>query len=309
LKKSPGKSGKIDCLGLGIIPLDILFTIPAYPASGQKVDASSVIVQGGGPVPNTMVGMTRLGHKTAVIAAVGNDWAGQVSIEELKGELVDTRHMIIKKAKSAMASGFIESGSGQRTIALYRKITVLPRDLQTVDYPAPRVIHLDGRDLDACVKLAKWGRKVGSVISFDVGSMRNNVSPIFPLVDHLVVADAFAMPFTRTKNARSAILYLAKHCPGEIVVTEGIKGSLGWDREQFHFQPAFKVKNVDTTGAGDSFHAGYLHGLLRGWPMPERLRFGAATAALKCTKPGARTGAPRLAEVTRFLKGRPAVYA
>jgi sulfofructose kinase len=309
LKKSHGNSAIIDCLGLGIIPLDILFTIPAFPASGQKVDASSVIVQGGGPVPNTMVGMARLVHKTAVIAAVGNDWAGKVSIEELRNERVNTSHIIVKKAKSAMASGFIESGSGQRTIALYRNISVYPRDLKTSDYPLPRIIHLDGRDLVACIKLAKWGRKVGAEISFDVGSMRNDVSPIFPLVDHLVVADAFAMPFTRTKSARSAILKLAKLCHGEIVVTEGIRGALGWDRENFHFQPAFKVTNVDTTGAGDAFHAGYLHGLLCGQSMPERLRFGAGTAALKCTKPGARTGAPRLAEVTRFLKRKPKTYA
>jgi sulfofructose kinase len=309
LKKSPAKSATLDCLGLGIIPLDILFTIPAFPASGQKVDASSVIVQGGGPVPNTMVGMARLGHKTAVIAAVGNDWAGNVSVEELKKERVDTNYIIIKRTESAVASGFIESGSGQRTIALYRQISVLPRDLTTAEYPRPRVIHLDGRDLDACIKLAKWGRKVGALISFDVGSMRNDVSPIFPLVDHLVVADAFAMPFTRTRSARQAILTLARHCPGEIVVTEGIKGSLGWDRDQCHFQPAFRVKNVDTTGAGDAFHAGYLHGLLRGWSMADRLRFGAGTAALKCTRPGARTGAPRLNLVTRFLKTNPTTYA
>ncbi|MFZ1683709.1 MAG: PfkB family carbohydrate kinase [Candidatus Zixiibacteriota bacterium] len=309
MKKSHGNSATIDCLGLGIIPLDILFTIPAFPASGQKVDASSVIVQGGGPVPNTMVGMARLGHKTAVIAAVGNDWAGTVSIEELRNERVNTGHIIVKKTKSAMAAGFIESGSGQRTIALYRNISVYPRDLKTADYPLPRIIHLDGRDLDACVRLAKWGRKAGALISFDVGSMRNDVSPIFPLVDHLVVADAFAMPFTRTNSARSAIVKLARRCPGEIVITEGIKGSLGWDRERFHFQPAFRVKNVDTTGAGDAFHAGYLHGLLRRWSMPERLRFGAGTAALKCTRPGARTGAPRLNQVIRFLKMNAATYA
>jgi sulfofructose kinase len=310
LKSSRAKrKSRIDCLGLGIVPLDVLFTVPHYPKSGQKIDAGSVIIQGGGPVPNTLVGLARLGFSTSVIAAVGDDLTGKLGIEELKRERVETRHVIIKKAQSDIAAGFIENNSGQRTIALFRRIQVRPKDLRTENYPVPRVVHLDGRDLDACMKLAKWGRKVGALVSFDVGSMRNDVSPIFPLVDHLVVADAYALPFTNTTNARSAIAKLSQLCPGQVVVTEGVKGSRGFDREAYHFQPAYKVKNIDTTGAGDSFHAGYLYGVLKGWSMPERLRFAAATAALKCTRPGARTGAPRLAEVSRFLKTNPETYA
>jgi sulfofructose kinase len=256
-----------------------------------------------------MVGLTRLGLTASVVAAIGDDPAGRMSREELESEQVDTTHLIAKRVPSAMAAGFIETDSGQRTIALYRKIEVRPVDLKTADYPIPRMIHLDGRDLQACMKLARWGKKVGALISFDIGSMRNDVSPIFPLVDHLVVADAFALPFTKARNAQSAVEKLARLCPGEIVVTEGIRGSVGYDRREFYRQRAYRVTNVDTTGAGDSFHAGYLYGVLKGWPMPERLRFGAATSALKCTKPGARTGAPRLKEVLQFLKRSPKQYA
>ncbi|HVP07522.1 MAG TPA: PfkB family carbohydrate kinase, partial [Candidatus Acidoferrum sp.] len=176
-------------------------------------------------------------------------------------------------------------------------------------YPIPRILHLDGRDVEACKNLARWGRKVGAIISFDIGSIRNDVSAIFKLVDHLVVADAYAFPFTGTRSTKNAIQRLARYCKGTIVVTEGIAGSIGCENGQFCAHPAFRVKNVDTTGAGDSFHAGYLYGLLRGWPLEERLRFGAATAALKCTRPGARTGAPTLAAVRRFLRNRPKTYA
>lgn len=307
MKRSPKK--KIDVLGLGIIPLDLLFTVPCFPEVGGKIDATSLIVQGGGPVPNTLVGLSRLGCTTAAIAAVGDDLFGRLSIEELKREKVDARTIIVKKQASASAAGLIEAGSGRRTIALYRNIEVKPSDLDLDKLPLPRIIHLDGRDLAACIKLAKWGRKVGALISFDIGSIRNDVSPIFPLVDHLVVADAYALPFTNTKTARDAISKLSMICPGEIVVTEGLKGSTGLDASGFHTQKAYLVKACDTTGAGDAFHAGYLFGLLKGYGMPARLRFGAAVAALKCTKPGARTGAPKLREVERFLTGEPATYA
>lgn len=303
------KTRSIDVLGLGIIPLDLLFSVPRFPKAGEKIDASSLIVQGGGPVPNTMVGLSRLGVRTAVIAAVGDDIFGKMSIEELNRERVDARFVVVKKQPSAVAAGLIENGSGRRTIALCRKIEVRPSDLRLLTYPVPRIVHLDGRDLRACIRLAKWARKIGALVSFDIGSIRNDVSAIFPLVDHLVVADAYALPFTDSKQAKDAISKLAMICPGEIVVTEGLAGSTGLDRDGFYRQKAYKVRVVDTTGAGDAFHAGYLYGLLRGWPMPERLKLGAVVAALKCTKPGARTGAPTICEVERFLRKEPATYA
>lgn len=299
----------LDVLGLGIIPLDLLFTVPQYPEAGGKIDATGVIVQGGGPVPNTLVGLSRLGMRTGVIAAVGDDLFGRIGVSELRQEKVSTRYIVVKKQSSAAAAGFIESGTGRRTIALYRDIAIMPRDLQTLKYPTPKIVHLDGRDLAACIKLARWAKRVGAIVSFDIGSIRNDVSDIFPLVAQLVVADAFALPFTKSTTARDAIVALSQRCPGEIVVTEGIHGSLGWDRQEYYRQPAYKVANVDTTGAGDAFHTGYLYGLLQNWPMPERLRFGAAIAALKCTRPGARTGMPALSKVTRFLKNNPVTYA
>ena len=127
--------------------------------------------------------------------------------------------------------------------------------------------------------------------------MRNDVTPVLPLVDHLVVADAFAFSYTGKRKATTAIGRLAEICPGSIVVTEGLKGSTGRDRNadrttgEMIRQPAFKVTCEDATGAGDSFHAGYIFGLLKGLDMAERLEFGAAVAALKCGRPGARTGA------------------
>jgi len=300
---------KIDCLGLGIIPLDFLVGINRFPPPGGKIDASALSVKGGGPVPNALTGLSRMGMRTALIAAVGQDLIGQELINEIKKEKIDHRFIIIKKNRqSDSAYGFVEKGSGRRTIALYRKIKISPREINPAEYPLPRLIHLDGRDLEACRKLARWGKRVGAVISFDIGSMRNDVSPIFPLVDHLIVSDVYAKGFTGKRTARAAIVKLAEHCPGTIVVTEGTRGSMALENGTWYHRKAFRVKNVDTTGAGDAFHAGYLYGLLQNMNISERLRLGAATAALKCTRLGARA-LPKLREINKFLKSRPATYA
>jgi ribokinase len=68
--------------------------------------------------------------------------------------------------------------------------------------------------------------------------------------------------------------------------------------------PAFEVDAVDTTGAGDVFHGGYVYGLLRNWGLVRTLTFASACAAMKCTKVGGRAGIPRLEEVLAFLRER-----
>ncbi|MEE8578302.1 MAG: PfkB family carbohydrate kinase [candidate division Zixibacteria bacterium] len=296
------RKATVDCLGLGIIPLDILLEVPRLPDVGGKIDATNALLQGGGPVPNCLTGLSRLGFKTTMIAAVGDDLFGEMTIRELTKERVSTKYMITKGTASDLAAGYVESGSGRRTIVLRRSAYVRPVDLKVSRLPVPRLIHMDGRDLDACMKLARYGRKVGAVISFDIGSMRNDVSPIFPLVDHLVVADAYALPFTGCRNAKAAARKLSQLCPGTIVVTEGLEGQLALEDGKFSRQSAFPVDPVDTTGAGDAFHAGYLYGLLQGKPLEERMEIGSAVAALKCLKMGARTSLPTMTELKRFLK-------
>ncbi len=291
------------------MPLDLLFEVANYPDSGSKIDSLGMTVQGGGPVPNVLVGLRRLEYSSSLITAVADDLTGRQGIQEMESEGVDMRHVVRKKGTSDTAVGLIERGSGERTMVLNRKIYVKARDVVTSRLPIPRIVHLDGRDMDACLKLARWARKVGAIVCFDIGSMRNDVSSLIPLVDHLVVAGAFALPYTGQSTLRKAVEALCTECPGGVVVTDGTKGSVGCEKGQLIRQRAYKVEVVDTTGAGDAFHTGYIHGLLQGADLVERLKLGAAVAALKCTKMGARTGIPNLAQLRTFLRSKPRQYA
>jgi ribokinase len=68
--------------------------------------------------------------------------------------------------------------------------------------------------------------------------------------------------------------------------------------------PAFNVEAIDTTGAGDVFHAGYIYGLMQKWDLERVLRFATAAAAMKCREIGGRTGIPALGEVVEFLRAQ-----
>ena len=292
------------------MPLDLLFEIDDYPPAGEKRDARRLTIQGGGPVPNAMVGLRRLGCSVAVISGVADDVIGRLGAEELANEKIGTRYLVWKRnGRSDTAGGFVEGDSGRRTIVLSRGLRLTARDVTISSLPTPKLIHLDGRDVDACIKLAKWGHRVGAEVCFDIGSVRNDVSSLLPLVDHLVIADAFAFPFTGTRTARGAVLELCKLCPGTVVVSEGIKGSTGFENGEWVRQRAYRVKAVDATGAGDAFHVGYLYGLLHGYTLAHRLDFGSAVAALKCTRPGARSGMPTMKQVREFLQRKPRQYA
>lgn len=291
------------------MPLDLLFAVDEFPRPEIKIDATGMVMQGGGPVPTVCVGLARLNLRTTLVAAIGDDPFGKMGLSELRQAGVDDRFVVTKKNKnSALAAGWVEKGSGRRTLVLSREVIVKPGDLRLSELPIPKIIHLDGRDMAATLKLARWGKKIGAIVSFDIGSVRNNVSPVFKYVDHLVVADGYAFPFTGCRTARSAIKRLAKHCQGTIVITEGIKGSTGCEAGTFHIQPAYRVKSVDTTGAGDAYHVGYLYGLLGGAAIAERMKTGAAVAALKCRKPGARLGLPTLSQLNKYLRSSPDAY-
>ena len=145
--KNSRQSSRIDCLGLGIAPLDLLFEVDRYPRAGTKINGCGLTVQGGGPVPNVMIGLQRLGHTTVLITAVADDLTGRMGLKELEREGVDTRFVVTKRGGSDTAVGLIEQGSGRRTMVLNRTIGVAARDV--VDAPvkafsvADQVAHLE----------------------------------------------------------------------------------------------------------------------------------------------------------------------
>jgi len=83
--------------------------------------------------------------------------------------------------------------------------------------------------------------------------------------------------------------------------TLGQDGVLAWDGKQFHYASAFQIEAVDTTGAGDIFHAGFIYALLQGWPLQKQLDFACAAAALNCTAVGARGGIAPVTAIERLM--------
>jgi sulfofructose kinase len=83
--------------------------------------------------------------------------------------------------------------------------------------------------------------------------------------------------------------------------TLGPEGVLAFDGKRLLHAPAFCVPVVDTTGAGDIFHAGFIYALLQDWPLDRQLEFACAAAALNCTAVGARGGIQPLDDIANLI--------
>jgi sugar/nucleoside kinase (ribokinase family) len=120
-------------------------------------------------------------------------------------------------------------------------------------------------------------------------------------IDFVVTSGRFPALFTGISDREKALTELQKQIPGFLCATLGHDGAVALVEGEFVYVKGFEVKAVDTTGAGDVFHAGFIYGLLQNWELLDILRFANAVAALKCRDLGGRRGIHSLEEVQQFL--------
>ncbi len=171
---------------------------------------------------------------------------------------------------------------------------------------AGRVLHFTPHDTEACIKLARVARAAGTIVSIDIDRVLPRTDELLPLVDIVVCSKEFGVELTGKTDARAVLLELETRYGAAVNgITLGDKGSLVYSNGIFVESEGFAVPGgcKDTTGAGDSFRAGLLYGLLSGKSVEESCTAANAVAALKCRAVGARTSLPTAAELKTFVEG------
>jgi ribokinase len=294
-----------DVVGLGQCCIDYLSVVEHYPHVNEKEEVSDLTVQGGGPVATAMVTLSRLGASTAFIGKISDDYFGGLIKDGLTSEFVNIDHIIVEKDKrSQFAFIVIEKDTGKRTI-LWSRATVTPLradELNRNVISTANVLLLDGLEKEGSMAAAEYARGAGVTIVVDAGSMREGALALVNLSDYFIASEDFARQFSHGNDPKAAAMELLGLGAKTVIITLGEKGSICVSPESYFYQPAFKVKAVDTTGCGDVFHGAFILGLLRKWDLRETIRFASATAALKCREIGGRTAIPDLRAVEGFLE-------
>ena len=162
-------------------------------------------------------------------------------------------------------------------------------------------LHLDGLMPEVSRHALDEARRCGIPVMVDAGRMRPGMMELAARCDYLVAAERFILDLGWDGTSGEFRRIASGLGAPVITVTRGARGSLTWSGGEFFAIPAYPVEVVDTTGAGDVFHGGYLYGVLQGWELRKTVRFASAMAALSCRAMGGRAGIPTLAEALRCM--------
>ena len=313
----------LDLIGMGEILID--FVAAEY---GSYIDVKLFQKCFGGAPMNTIVGAARLGLRTGVVTAVGEDPFGMFLIRELEDNGVDTSYVKIKKGMRTTIS-FVtnEPETGERTFIFYRKPWVSGtadsslsiEDIDMNYISRAKILHISGFSLSqnpsgrVILEAVKQARSLGIRISFDptlrldVWRSAETIKRVYRKALRLSNIATFSLEESAfifgTENPEKVAEKAFKYGVDIVGVKMGSKGAfLQMKTGEKEHLPAFKVKAIDTTGAGDGWNAGLLTGLVREWDLHTCLLVANAVGALVVTKRGAITALPYKHELEKFLK-------
>jgi sulfofructose kinase len=283
---------KVDVVGVGLNATDTILQLSEFPECGSKVEYDSELVMPGGQVATTVVACQTWGLSTRYVGKLGDDDAARLHAREFTRMGVEGQLIHVPGATSARSLILVDR-RGERTVLCRRdeRVTLRPEELKREWIVNARALHVDGHDTAAATLAAGWARAAGVPVVADLDDIYPGVDALVEKVDYLVVSRDFPGRLTGESNLKTALREIQTRYGCVLTAaTLGPDGVLAWDGDRFHYAPAYRVPVVDTTGAGDIFHAGFIYGLSQGWALERQLDFSCAAAALNCMHEGARGG-------------------
>ena len=294
-------------VGLGQCSLDCLALVDSFPEIDTKKEVLLWDEQGGGPVATALVALSRLGVDCAFHGVVGDDQEGTKIRQSLIDAGIDAGGLLMREmAASQKAFIVIERCTGKRTIFWRRPSgeALRPDELAADFLNGADFLLLDGLMKEASMHAALRAKEMDIPVMLDAGRVREGMIEIALLCSYVVASEEFAREIGYDGDAKRFGETIRNYGFGLTTITLGNKGSITFRAGEIINIPTFDVEAVDTTGAGDVFHGGYIYGIMKGWDIGAVVRFASAMAAMKCRKIGGRAGIAGLEEIIQFMGDR-----
>jgi sulfofructose kinase len=298
---------RFDVVGLGFNTDDHVCLVSSPPALDGKQRLQRYGRFPGGQVPTALVALQRWGLRTAYVGPFGDDEAGARQRAALTAAGVDTGSAPTRAGIASQTSFIVvDAVTGERTVLWTRPdgLALRADELDPSIFSSTRAVLLDADDGDTALRAAGWARTARALVMLDVDEPTPETTALLALTGAAIVSESFARRFTGEADLPQALRRMAARGPRLTAATLGSGGAVACVGRRLHYAPAFRVRVVDSTSAGDLFHAGCLYGLLHRWPIDRTLRFASAAAALACTRFGGRPSIPDFSDV-RALAAQP----
>jgi sugar/nucleoside kinase (ribokinase family) len=296
-----------DVVGIGENSVDLVARLPALPQprGAGKVRIESRHLSCGGQAATAMCACAALGLRVKYVGATGMDEYGRLIRDELRRRSVDTTDVVTREAATRFAIVLVNQSDGERLVLWDwdQRLQLDKAELPTDALTSTRVLHVDDTDIAIAVRAAGIARAAGALVTSDIDTVTRDTTDLVGAVTHAIFSEHVPLRLTGRNDLADAMHQLAARHDSVLCVTMGPHGSMAVEQGRTHYVPSFAVDAVDTTGAGDVFRAGFIYALLQNMSIEQTLRFANGAAALSCTRAGAISGVPTLAEVNALLTG------
>jgi ketohexokinase len=279
-------------LVVGNVTLDIIHSVDHYPSEDEELRASSQRRQRGGNAANTACVLAQHGHQVSYAGTLADDSDGQYLGAELARAGVDWRYcQVIPAAASPLSCITHNLQTGSRTIVHYRDLPEYPASaFAAIPLTEYDWFHFEGRNLAQLPRMLEQVHRIriDQPISIEVEKARPGIEQLFGFADVLLFARAYATA-RDCPDARQLFSQVQALAEQAILVCGwGEQGAYAHSPDgTFLEQAAEPLGQIDdSVGAGDTFHAGLIHGLLSGQRLQEALGYASALAAKKLRQPG-----------------------
>ena len=293
---------------LGIFVADISFSGSKIPAVGETILGNKYNVGPGGKGCNQAVAIARLGAKVNFISKIGKDSYGELALETLKKNNINTESVIQdEKLQTGVAGILVDKNSGKNAINVIvgapstLKINEINKHTNIIKSSKIFLTQLEvPKDVTLyCLKTAKEN---GCLTILNPAPASEITKEFYSNIDYFTPNETEAefytgIKITNEKEAKQAADKLINLGIKKVIITLGEKGLFYSDGKEEIYLKANSVKAIDTTGAGDAFNGGLAFGLSKEKPIKECLVLANKVAGLSTTKLGAGDAMPFLKEI------------
>lgn len=278
--------------GAGATNIDLLYeNMPKIPAMGEEVYTNSFSLQLGGGLPATLINLGRLGIDARIATELGNDMFSVFAKEQFEKNNVSPTNLYSgNDIPLNITSAIILKND--RSFITYGKGTIDPDDKAKEEFysiakGAKICLMAPGGFLEVYKKLKSEGTIMVLDMGWDDDLTFEKYSELLSIADYYTPNQKEALKITGCNNAKDAAYALKKYFD-KVVVKVDKDGCIGIDGDEYFFCPSLEqYKNVDSTGAGDAFLAGFTYGLFHDYRLKDCIEFGNITGGKAVTAVGA----------------------